>query len=314
MLCLCCMRILHFLLSTDRQTQDWASVPTTQVSNNTSDCCCHTPHSHVRYEGQNSIGLICLSYQWFPHQCTSLFVSAEMSPRPSFTSLCLCVINPPFLQSRACAKLPQPSQLESILRRGRQYLIASASQNSTADRSNWWHAMGSTLSQPAVFPSTAFMTTHLFLVSICSSAASSFLWSCSIQCSSVLPGPSQPPLYVPAQRTSLCPLVLLHPVFFSFAWAFTTIALCSSTENFSLPLMELTIFVVPSIDAECKCWADSIGSHIHSSPFHVCRENWVFSCSEMLPPNTVCQNFLLIVSHNGANASLQFGTTRCVST
>ena len=54
---------------------------------------------------------------------TSLCVSAAVSPRASLSSLFLCVINSPFLQSRACPKLnwvPQPSQLEGILRRSRQ--------------------------------------------------------------------------------------------------------------------------------------------------------------------------------------------------
>ena len=136
--------------------------------------------------------------------------------------------------------------------------------------------MGSMLSQPDVFPSTALMTTHLLLVSICSSTVSSFLWSCSIQC------------------------------FFSFAWAFKTTALCSSTENFSSLLMEHTIFVLSSIDAEWKCWADSTGSQIHSPPLCVGREI-SFSCSEMLLLNTVGPSFFLKVSCNGLKPHCSLG-------
>ena len=87
--------------------------------------------------------------------------------------------------------------------------------------------------------------------------------------------------------------------FLSFAWTFTTTAVCSfgltrSVQCFQFclalhnhccmfqhrellfALMKLTILAVPLTDAEWKCWADSTGSQIPSPPLHVGRENRVF--------------------------------------
>ena len=79
------------------------------------------------------------------------------------------------------------------------------------------------------------------------------LWSCSIQCSSVLPGPSQPLLYVPAQKTSLCPwwssLSLLYP------------QLMQSANAGLIPLDHIFI-VLPSM------YAGRIGSFLVQRCFH----------------------------------------------
>ena len=95
---------------------------TTRISNNASESGRHTPLTpRSATRPWDSTCLICLSHHWFPHHL--FVVSAAISPRASLSSLCLCVINSPFLQSRACPKLnwvPQPSQLEGILRRSRQ--------------------------------------------------------------------------------------------------------------------------------------------------------------------------------------------------
>lgn len=167
---------------TDRQAYEWASVSTTQISNNTSDCGYHTPltpRSATR-PGIPLVSSASLTTGSVPPLCMLVLQYLPGHPSVHCVSvllICAFLTIEGMLQAELSA---QPSQLQGILRRSRQYLIASAFRNTTADRSNWWRAMGSMLSQSDVFPSTAFLTTRLLLVSICSRVASSFLWSCPI--------------------------------------------------------------------------------------------------------------------------------------
>ena len=87
-----------------RAACDCASVSMTRISNNATDCGCHTPRtpkSATRAEmpvesseSRTTGSLITLGHAIFAR-----------SPKASRISLCLTIISPPFLQSRACVRV-----------------------------------------------------------------------------------------------------------------------------------------------------------------------------------------------------------------
>ena len=122
-----------FSLSADENTAStglwryhWASVSTTWISNNAPVCGCHTPrmprsaiNAAVLLDSSASLttsGLL----------ITSLYARVATLPSESLTSLCLCIVKPPFLQSKACSKLvgaPHPMMASLRVVYGRRELM-----------------------------------------------------------------------------------------------------------------------------------------------------------------------------------------------
>lgn len=82
--------------------QRWASVSLTPMSNNTSDCGCHTPHSHrtATRAGINSHWIICFPHNWLSYHFLVDHIATQcMSPRASPTPLRPWITSPPLLQA-----------------------------------------------------------------------------------------------------------------------------------------------------------------------------------------------------------------------